>query len=337
MCHPGDIFRHHQNPDLPRRVGLRTTAKERPWLHRGIPPLAPASCSTASEDPARYDPQANSLGIRPTNVHGRAERIPPQSRPLACLGIVPARQNRFGLAPLGGSGSARPPRKASARPCHVPCWPPAVAQPHPRTLPGRIRKRTGSACDQHIFTDARSASLRKRYSRQHTFRVLFPQGHTLGVGPSEGRALHDRQGTPCPTVAFPPLATAFGRTAWVGMLFTTAQMGLGIRPTHLHGRVERIPPQTRPLACLGIVPARQNGFGLAPLGGSGSARPPRKALARPWHSVSGNRLLLNRIRGPRPERFASEWPRHSTNKCSRTRGAHPSANLASGLSRNCPR
>ncbi len=104
----------------PRRVGLCTTAKERPGSIAASPPLATACCSTVSEDPARYDPQANGLGMRPTHPRGRAERIPPQTRPLACFGIVPARQNWFGLAPLGGSGSARPPRNASARPCHVP-------------------------------------------------------------------------------------------------------------------------------------------------------------------------------------------------------------------------
>jgi hypothetical protein len=186
LCHPGDIFRHHQNPDLPRRVGLRTTAKESPGSTAASPHLATAFGPTAQMG----------LGIRPTNVRGRAERIPSQTRPLACFRIVPAWQSRFGLAPLGGSGSARPPRNASARPCHVPCWPAAVVQPHRRTLPGRIRKRMASAFDRHIFTDARSASLRKRYSGQPTFRVLFPQGHTLGVGPSEGRAPHDRQGKP---------------------------------------------------------------------------------------------------------------------------------------------
>ena len=133
LCHPGDIFRHHQNPDLPRRVGLRTTAKERP-------------------------------------------------------GSIAA--FRF--------------------------WQPALAQPHPRTAPRTIRKRMASAFDRQMFADARSASLRKRYSGQPTFRVLFPQGHTLGVGPSEGRALHDRQGKPLA----PPRHSASGhrlllnRIAW---------------------------------------------------------------------------------------------------------------------------
>jgi hypothetical protein len=179
----------------------------KPWLHRGIPPLATASCSTPSEDPARYDPQANGLGMRPTNVRGRAERIPPQTRLLACFRIVPARQNGFGLAPLGGSGSARPPRKALAPPRHLPIWPPPLAGPPGWAFSSRPHK-WASAFDRHIFTDARSASLRKRYSRQLTFRVLFPQGHTLGVGPSEGRALHDRQGKPWLDRGIPPLATA---------------------------------------------------------------------------------------------------------------------------------
>gem|GEM_PF-2822509 len=103
----------------PRRVGLRTTAKESPWLHRGIPPLATASCSTPSEDPARYDPQANGLGMRPTHLHGRAERIPPQTifGPTNIPCAFPARPHARGW-PLGGSGSARPPRKALARPWH---------------------------------------------------------------------------------------------------------------------------------------------------------------------------------------------------------------------------
>jgi hypothetical protein len=52
---------------------------------------------------------------------------------------------------LGGSGSARPPRKALARLWHFPLWPPPLARPH----------KWASAFDQHIFTDARSASLRK--------------------------------------------------------------------------------------------------------------------------------------------------------------------------------
>jgi hypothetical protein len=129
LCHPGDIFRHHQNPDLPRRVGLRTTAKESPG-------------STAA----------------------------------------------FRL------------------------WPPPVAQPYRRTLPGRIRKRMASACDQHIFADARSASLRKL--GLWLVSELSPLGKMgLGWRPSEGRALHDRQETPCPTVAFPLLATGSCSTA----------------------------------------------------------------------------------------------------------------------------
>jgi hypothetical protein len=162
LCHPGDIFRHHQNPDLPRRVGLCTTAKESP-----------------------------------------------------------------------GSTAA------------FPFWQPPLAQPYRRALPGTIRKRTGSACDQHIFADARSASLRK--VGLWLVSELSPLGKMgLGWRPSEGRALHDRQGKP-----------------WLDR-------------------------------------------GISPF---------------------GHRLWPDRTNGPR----------HSTNTSSRTRGAHPFANSAFGLSRNCPR
>ena len=146
---------------------------------------------------------------------------------------------------LGGSGSARPPRKALARPWHVPCWPPAVAQPHRRTLPGKIRKRRASAFDRQMFADARSASLRKL--GLWLVSELSPLGKMgLGWRPSEGRALHDRQGTP-----------------WLDR-------------------------------------------GISPF---------------------GHRLWPDRTNGPR----------HPTDKCLRTRGAHPSANSAFGLFPNCPR
>ena len=165
---------------------------------------------------------------------------------------------------LGGSGSARPPRNALARSRHLPLWPPPSAGPH----------KWAWAFDQHIFADARSASLRKL--GLWLVSELSPLGKMgLAWRPSEGRALHDRQGTPCPTVAFPPLATAFG---------PTAQMGLGIRPTNVRGRAERIPPQTifGPTNIPCAFPARPHARGW-PLGGSGSARPPRNASARPCH------------------------------------------------------
>jgi len=207
---------------------------------------------------------------------------------------------------LGGSGSARPPRNALARSRHLPLWPPPSAGPH----------KWAWAFDQHIFADARSASLRKL--GLWLVSELSPLGKMgLAWRPSEGRALHDRQGTPCPTVAFPPLATAFG---------PTAQMGLGIRPTYFHGRAERIPPQTifGPTNIPCAFPARPHARGW-PLGGSGSARPPRNTLPDPGISPFGHRLWLDRL-GGHALHDRTNGPRHPTDKCSRTRGAHPSAN-----------
>ena len=89
------------------------------------------------------------------------------------------------------------------------------------------------------------------------------KGAWVSQGP-EGRALHDRQGTPWLHRGLSPFGHRLWPDGWVGMPFTSAQMGLGIRPTYLHGRAERIPPQNRALACLGIVPVRQTRLGLAP-------------------------------------------------------------------------
>jgi hypothetical protein len=287
---------------------------------------------------------------------------------------------------LGGSGFARPPRKALARSRHLPLWPPPLARPH----------KWASASDQHIFTDARSASLRKRYSGQPTFRVLFPQGHTLGVGPSEGRAPHDRQGKPLA----PPRHSASGHRLW-----PDRTNGPGIRPTHLHGRAERqtifgptnIPCAFRKATRSGLAPrtARQIGHlghrlwpdrtnasasdqhiftdarsaslrkrysgqptfrVLFPQGHTLGVAPPRRVGLRttakesPWLHRGIPPLWPPPLAQPHPEDrvllpgtvgFASESenerPRHSTDTSSRTRGAHPSANSAFGLSRNCPR
>jgi hypothetical protein len=241
LCHLSDIFRHHQNPDLPRRVGLRTTAKESPWLDCGISPFGdrlllnriggPCPVRSASER-ARH---ATNTSSRTRGAHPSANDIRANqhsvcfSRKATRSGLAPrrvglcttakehlARPWHFPLWPpplagppgwacssrphkwasasdrqmfadarsaslrkvglwlvselsplgkmgldwrlLGGSGSARPPRKALAPPRHLPLWPPAVAQPYRRTLPGTIRKRMASASDRQMFADARSAS-----------------------------------------------------------------------------------------------------------------------------------------------------------------------------------
>ena len=196
----------------------------------------------------------------------------------------------------GGSGSARPPRKALGSTAAFHLWQPPLAQPHPRTLPGRIRKRMASAFDRQMFTDARSASfpnsafgLSPSCPREATRIRCAPLGGSGSARPPR-KALG-------PTVAFPHLATASCSTPSEDPARYDPQAnGLGMRPTNVRGRAERIPPQTifAPTNIPCAFPARPHARGW-PLGGSGSARPPRKALARPWHSASGHRLLLNRI------------------------------------------
>jgi len=95
---------------------------------------------------------------------------------------------------LGGSGSARPPRNALARPWPFPIWPPPLAGPPGWACSSRPHK-WASAFDRHIFTDARSASLREL--GLWLVSELSPLGKIgLGWRPSEGRAPHDRQGKP---------------------------------------------------------------------------------------------------------------------------------------------
>ena len=110
MCHPGDIFRHHQNPDLPRRVGLCTTAKEHLGSTVAFPHLATAFWPDRTNGPRHPTDKC----LRTRGAH------PFQTRPLDCLQVVPVRQPAFGVPPSEG----RAPHDRQETPCPTVAFPP---------------------------------------------------------------------------------------------------------------------------------------------------------------------------------------------------------------------
>ena len=61
-----------------------------------------------SEGRAPHDRQGTGFGMQPIQLHGRAERVPPQDRVFAYFRVFPVRRMAFVWPSLGGSCSARP-------------------------------------------------------------------------------------------------------------------------------------------------------------------------------------------------------------------------------------
>gem|GEM_PF-4817680 len=154
----------------------------------------------------------------------------------------------FGGHPLGGSGFAQPSRNALAQPRHFPIWPLGMGEPPRRVGLCTTVKKRPLASEPHIPADAQSASLPKIVPRP--ISVLSPLGNP-----------------------------AFGASSLGGSCSARPrETGLGMTPSYLLGRAERVPPQYRASASPLVVPIRQPMSGVPPLGGSCSARPRERGL-----------------------------------------------------------